>query len=223
MITHATENIAKFNFHRPHNKLPSAVSRFGNQSGFTFIELILVIVMIGILSSVAAQRMMQVAEDAELSAEDSTIDVMRANLYNNFGEQLAKKQAAIFPQNPFTNLSKVPEGYDRRRNDIPTGNVTDSGLWTFVTGGVSSAFTPEQAGNTLTTFQSAGFIYHQRRDGTVVQWAYDSGQGVISNKNVLRPSDLKRRLDAQRQLRGELTEQDQLLRSQRQPGGSSGY
>lgn len=187
-----------------------------SERGFTFIELVLVIVMIGILASVAAQKMISVAEDAELAAEDSTADILRNNLTANVGEDLIKGRATRFPDDPFINLNKVPEGYDRRRVVKPTGVPADDGIWLFVSGSATGNLTPEQAGTTLTNFRVTGFIYHQRRDHTVVKWPYDSVNGVIGSKIVELESDLKKRLDTERQLRGEETERERMLRMQRQ-------
>lgn len=187
-----------------------------NERGFTLIELILVIVVLGILISTAAQKMYSLAEDAEINGENTTIETMRKNLIGNYGEDLVKGRAAKFPDNPFANLSKVPEGYDRRRASRPTGEPADDGIWVFTMGGSSMNLTLEQAGTTLTTFNPTGIIYHQRRDHSIVKWAYDATQGVISYKVVETQSDLKRELDTQKQRRGEETEAERLRRTQKQ-------
>ncbi len=183
------------------------------ESGFTFIELVMVIVMIGILTSIAAQKMITAAQQAEITAEEMTIDVMRANLVNNFGNDLLNGIPAKFPADPFINLSKVPEGYDRRQNSKPSGEDNDADTWVFVTGGGGS-LTAEEAGTTLTDFQSAGFIYHQRKDGTVVKWPYDSGNGIIGKKQIDIASQITEESDREKKRRGEPTEREQLRKTQ---------
>ncbi|MCA9482451.1 MAG: type II secretion system protein [Nitrospina sp.] len=176
------------------------------RGGFTYIELIMVIVMIGILSSILAQKFIDVAEDTEVTAEGATVDLLRANLVNTMGERLIKGQQAAFPANPFDNLTKVPQGYNRFRTTVPTGEKIDNDIWVFVRGsqGRSGAqITPQQSGTTLPTFRVDGFIYHQRRDSTVVRWAYDSSTGVISKRLEVRPSDLKRERDLNAAQRGD--------------------
>jgi len=188
-----------------------------SQAGFTFIELVMVIVMIGILGSILMQKFIDIAETTEITAEDRTIDLLRANLINTMGEQLLKGQAATFPINPFDNLSKVPEGYDRFRTTKPTGDPADDNLWVFIRGNQVTAatqITPQQAGTTLPTFRIDGFIYHQRRDHTVVRWAYDSSTGVISKKFIEKPSDLKRQRDINAQARRDIIKDQQLQKTQ---------
>ena len=187
-----------------------------NERGFTLIELIVVIVVIGILIGVAAEKMITLTDDAEINAENTTIDIMRKNLVANVGDNMVKGLPAVFPINPFANLSKIPEGYDGRRVTKPTGDKADTGLWVFIPGASSLTITPEQAGTTLTSFLPTGIIYHQRRDNTVIKWAYDSGIGVISSKIIETESDIKKQLDVQKRLHGEPTETDQMQQQQRQ-------
>lgn len=188
-------------------------SLLNSQAGFTLIELIMVMVMIGILGSVAIQKFIDASEDAEVTAEATNIDMLRANMVNTMGERLVKGQQAAFPTNPFDNLTKVPQGYNRFRTTPPTGEKIDDDIWVFVRGsqGRSGAqITPQQSGTTLPTFRVDGFIYHQRRDSTVVRWAYDSSTGVISKPLEVRPSDLKRERDVNAAQRGDSTiEQNQ--------------
>jgi prepilin-type N-terminal cleavage/methylation domain-containing protein len=186
----------------------------GNQeAGFTFIELIMVIVLIGIMTSIAAQKMMSAAQQAEITAESMTVDVMRANLINNYGNDLLNGVSAQFSLDPFTNLSKVPEGYNRLKNSKPTGEKEDAETWVFVTGGGAS-LTAQDAGTTLTNFLTSGFIYHQRKDGTVVKWPYDSANGIIGKKQIDVASQVNIQSDLAKQQRGEPTEKERLRKTQ---------
>ncbi|MBI4383194.1 MAG: prepilin-type N-terminal cleavage/methylation domain-containing protein [Nitrospinae bacterium] len=190
------------------------------QRGFTFIELVLVIVMIGILSSIAAQKMISVAEDVAIAAEDATVETLRKNLTSSVSEAMFKGEPGKYPADPFVNLGRTPEGYNRRRSIRPTGDPVDDGLWVYVTGSSGINLTPEEAGTTLSSFTTSGFVYHQRNDHTVVKWAYDSINGLISPKIIESESELKRQLDLEKKLRGEETEKEKARRLQ--PQGASG-
>ncbi|MFQ5482113.1 MAG: type II secretion system protein [Nitrospinaceae bacterium] len=177
----------------------------GSAAGFTLIELMLVILMLGILSSILIQKFINIAEVAEITAEDTTIDLLRANLVNTLGEQLLRHQTASFPDDPFSNLTKTPPGYQRFRTTKPTGAPTENDLWMFLGGSQASGqITPEEAGTTLATFRVDGLIYHQRRDQTVVRWAYDSSTGVISRKFIDKKSPSKQEQDLDAQARGDV-------------------
>ena len=164
------------------DKLKVFSSRLTQEAGFTFIELVMVIAMIGMMTSIAAQKMTGAAQRAELASEATTVDTLRVNLINNYGIDMIRGVPAKFPENPFSNLHKVPGGYKPGRSNAPSGLKKDEDIWVFVPGGGGNV-TPEQAGTTLPSFKSTGTIYHQRRDGIVVQWAYDSSSGVIGKSN----------------------------------------
>ena len=163
---------------------PGGRNAHGNQSGFTFIELVMVIVMLGFLASVAIQKMLSMAETTEITVEDTTISTLRSNLIATMGENLIQRGTRAFSTDPFFNLTKAPDGYDRNRRTQPSGAKLDNDLWVYVleTGAGTGLLTPEETGTTLPDFHVDGFIYHQRKDQTVVRWAYDSASGVISKR-----------------------------------------
>jgi len=187
------------------------------EGGFTFIELVMVIVMIGILASILVQKFINIAEHTEIASEDTTVQYLRSNLVNSLGQDLMEGKSGKFPTNPFLNLNKVPDGYDRFRNVKPTGEPIDDNIWVYVTGtqGLTAGqITPQQAGTTLPTFRVDGLIYRQRRDHTIVRWAYDSSTGVISKKFIEKPSDLKKAKDIDTTTRGEPIKDIQELKTQ---------
>ena len=161
------------------------LNRTTGQGGFTFIELIMVVVLIGILSSIVAEKMQDYGAKAELAIEATTIDLMRTNLINNFGIDMINGITAKFPDNPFANLHKAPDGYTSGRSTSLTGADKDAELWVFVPGG-GGGFSTEDAGTTLSSFNATGLIFHQRIDGTVALWPYDSNIGIIGRRKSVQ-------------------------------------
>lgn len=190
-----------------------------NEFGFTLIELIMVFIIVGILASIAAKKMITAAQEAEITSEDASIEVLRSNLVNNYTADLIKNSAegistATYPSNPFDNLNQVPYGYDRRQNNKPLGNNNTNDTWVFVQGASgadptlgANGVVVEEQGTTNTT---GGIIYHQRKDGTVVRWSYNSSNGIIGEKEIERTSALKQKLDREKIERGEIIEGQQI-------------
>ncbi|MGP0628868.1 type II secretion system protein [Nitrospina sp. 32_T5] len=170
-------------------------SGWKSELGFTFIEMVMVIVMIGLLASVAIQRMFDMARQAEVTAEATTIEILRSNLLTVMGEQMLQGKKASFPESPFSDLNKIPEGYDPRRREKPTGLDRDDNLWVYVRATGSEILSPEEAGTTLTSFDVDGFIYHQRNNGKVFRWAYDRSRGAISRKFQVPDSELEQAVE----------------------------
>jgi prepilin-type N-terminal cleavage/methylation domain-containing protein len=185
-------------------------SRLRRESGFTLIELIMVLVIIGILASIAAQKMITAAQEAEIAAEDTSIEVLRSNLINNYSAELVAGVAPKFADDPFENLNNVPYGYDRRQNNKPVGNKNTDDTWVFAQGTTGGGTTEEEAETAITDSSTTGFIYHQRKDSTVVKWSYSSGNGIIGEKEIDRASPLKQKQDIEKIKRGEPIEGQQI-------------
>ena len=122
-----------------------------NKNGFTLIELIMVMIILGVLSAVAIPRYLETIENAEEAAEDAIISNIGVALENYAIHQLVKSGRAIWPDNPFDALKEKPQSYTNDGTNADSDNE-----WTFVVG------TPS-------------YITHQRADNKRFKWEYDAG------------------------------------------------
>ena len=118
------------------------------RNGFTLIELIIVMVILGIMAAVAVPRYLDSISNAEKSAEDAVINSIRSGLAQYANNSLYDSGRAEWPTNPFDALAEKPAGY----STDPTDADVD-GEWTF----------------------SNDIITHKRADNRRFAWAYDPG------------------------------------------------
>ncbi|MBT6894822.1 MAG: type II secretion system protein, partial [Rhodobacterales bacterium] len=75
------------------------------KNGFTLIELIIVMVILGIMAAVAVPRYLDSISNAEKSAEDAVISSVRSGLTQFANNSLYESGRAEWPTNPFESLS----------------------------------------------------------------------------------------------------------------------
>ena len=124
-----------------------------SRNGFTLIELIIVMVILGIMAAVAVPRYLDSIANAEESAEDAVITAIKNGLKQYANNSLVDNGRASWPTNPFDALSEKPAGYTE------DDDVADTdGEWTFVY-----------------FMDGVGMITHQRADNSRYTWEYDAG------------------------------------------------
>ena len=128
-----------------------------SRNGFTLIELIIVMVILGIMAAVAVPRYLDSISNAEESAEDAVISAIRSGLKAAANDSLYTNGRASWPTNPFDALSEKPAGYS---TDITDADV--DGEWTF----------------------SNNRITHQRADNSRFAWAYNQGTQDGDNAEI---------------------------------------
>ena len=141
-----------------------------SHNGFTLIELIIVMVILGIMAAVAVPRYLDSIENAEASAEDAIISAIRGGLKQYANNSLVDNGRASWPANPFDALSKNADG----EVDLVGYTTDDSradvdGEWTFYSrndGGTGKR------------------ISHQRADNSRFEWVYDKGTQDGDEANI---------------------------------------
>ena len=140
-----------------------------SQNGFTLIELIIVMVILGIMAAVAVPRYLDSIANAEESAENAVIASIRAGLRQAANDSLYTHGRASWPTNPFDVLVEKPAKYSATDNGteaaVPEldGEADSDGEWTF------------DYGNSRIT--------HQRADNSRYYWTYDKGTQNMGNDN----------------------------------------
>ena len=124
-----------------------------SRNGFTLIELIIVMVILGSMAAVAVPRYLDSIANAEKSAEDAIISAIKGGLKQYANNSLLENGRASWPTDPFDALSELPAGHSDDGTDADI-----DGEWTFVD-----------------NMDGTGQITHQRADNSRFYWDYDSG------------------------------------------------
>ena len=141
------------------------MKKLKNQNGFTLIELIMVMIILGVLSAVAIPRYLETIQKAEEAAEDAVISNISVALENYGVHKLIDSGRAIWPDNPFDALKDKPQTY------TTWTNADTDKEWTFVDG-------------------DPAYITHQRSDNKMegsmmVKHRTDATQLVFRNRESL--------------------------------------
>jgi len=129
------------------------MKKITKRNGFTLIELIIVMVILGIMAAVAVPKYLDSISNAEESAEDAVISAIRSGLKQAASNSLYTNGRASWPTDPFEALSEEPAGH--------TDNTTMAdvdGEWTFIS-----------------IDDQNGKITHQRADNSRYTWDYNAG------------------------------------------------
>ena len=127
-----------------------------NKNGFTLIELIMVMIILGIMAAVAIPRYLETIQKSEVASEDAVVNTIMVALENYAQNKMLTEGRRYWPDNPFDALVTKPQTYSL--DDTPADEDNE---WTYVVDGSDGQFT--------------GYISHQRADNTRFQWNYNAG------------------------------------------------
>ena len=133
-----------------------------NKNGFTIIELIMVMIIIGVLAAVAIPRFQDVVIESEIAVEQRVINTIYNGLETYAREKYIENGVRSWPENPFTALSKLPPDYDA---DLYVLSLMKDRDWVFTGDENNSAYN-----NT---------IAHLRKSDSISTWTYDQATGAI--------------------------------------------
>ena len=139
-----------------------------NKNGFTLIELIMVIIIVGILAAVSIQRFVVVIRQREASSEQCVLTHIVYGLETWWIEEFMDTGMKSWPDNPFEVLATISFDYDANNKDMTS---LTGGEWIF-TGDTELSYNDISLGNA---------IVHRRVEDTLSVWIYDAATGSITH------------------------------------------
>ena len=143
-----------------------------NNKGFTLVELIIVMVLLGILAAVAVPRMSQSIMAGEEAAEQKFLSSLISAIEIQAADEFVRNSKKQYSDNPFNALDKTPQ----RDNDSGEGWWVEN---------VSSW--DDCCDDRGDNYRRASVrIHHRRNDGRDFTWQYEATGPRTLNNNGSR-------------------------------------
>ena len=131
--------------------------------GFTLIELVIIMVVLGILAAIAVPRMGSTISSSEEAAENTIIASLQSAVEVYAMDQVVNNSNKSYPYNPFDEMDKTPSGYSGEKSSGE--NMNEDGEWIFV------------------NYQNTQFsVNHRRNDNSKYSWSYDPSTGEFGDR-----------------------------------------
>jgi MSHA pilin protein MshA len=152
------------------------MKRLHNSRGFTLIELIMVIVILGILAAVAIPRFMNLQDDAKMASEKGVAGGVRAGITTIHAAFLMNKPAQAMPAADVAPANGWPDILD---NQGASAATVVAGLFSFVVEGgtaLSDGWSKESNTATVSTYKGPW-----GNAGKASVWTYYKDASVAPN------------------------------------------
>lgn len=114
-----------------------------SHGGFTLIELVVIIVVLGILAAIAIPKLFSVTQEAEKASVDNMVSTLESSLAAYTAKQFVAG-GSIAVHNPFDDLSNTPTNY-KGENDPVTIVNTPNGYWSWRSSGNWIMYNPKSS------------------------------------------------------------------------------